>query len=124
MPDEGEPLLVVVPTELGSALLHTWLERAYGFETNRAPGAYLAALLRERGLGSASIGLDMSNTDLTVRCLEDLRTSLSAARLSDASNLVEAVRALKSAREIGGPCSFPRRVARTSRVWRRSRRLH
>jgi len=29
VPADGEPLLVVVPTELGSALLHTWLERAY-----------------------------------------------------------------------------------------------
>ena len=65
MPADGEPLLVVVPTELGSALLHTWLERAYGFAPNRAPGAYLAALLSERGSDSASIGVDMSSIGLT-----------------------------------------------------------
>ena len=100
VPADGEPLLVVVPTELGSALLHTWLERAYGFAPNRAPGAYLAALLSERGFDSASIGVDMSSIGLTARCLEDLRASLPAARVSDASNLVEAVRAVKSAREI------------------------
>ena len=59
VPAEGDPALVVPAPELGTALLHSWLERAWGFDPERSGGAYLGERLREAGLGNATIGVEM-----------------------------------------------------------------
>ena len=100
VPAAGEPRLVVPPPELGTALLHTWLDCAYGFAREQSAGAYLAASVREMGFESARLGIDRSTTAITPRCLTDLSAGLPQATIVDASDLVESVRAVKSPREI------------------------
>lgn len=100
VPMEGEPRLVVPPPELGTALLHTWLECAYGFAAELGAGEYLAHSIRELHLESARIGIDHGTTAVTPQCMQELTAGLSNARMVDASGLVESVRAIKSPREL------------------------
>ena len=100
VPAAGDPLLVVPAPELGTALLHTWLERAWGFDPACSAGATLSARLREAGLGTAAIGVEKDASGLTPQCLEELRDALPGARFEDASQLVVAQKALKSEREL------------------------
>ena len=100
VPAEGEVMLVVPAPELGTALLHSWLERAYGFDPERSGGTYLGERLREVGLGSATIGVEKDASGLTPQCLEELRAALPDARLEDATQLVVGLRAAKSEHEL------------------------
>ena len=107
LPAEGDPLLVVPAPELGTALLHTWLDRAFGFDPERSPGLCIAEGLREGGLGKAAIGIERETGALGVRCLDALREALPGARFLDAAHLVETRKAVKSEREI----AYHRRAA-------------
>ena len=100
VPREGDPLLVVPAPELGTALLHTWLERAYGFDPERSTGAYLGERLHKCGLGASTIGVEKDTSGLTPRCLEELRAALPDARFEDATSLLETVKAVKSEHEL------------------------
>ena len=99
VPADGDPMLVVPAPELGTALLHTWLDRACGFDPGRSAGACLGERLREGGFGEAVIGVEKHASGLSVRCFEDMREALPGARFDDASNLVETLKAAKSERE-------------------------
>ena len=100
VPGEGDPALVVPAPELGTALLHSWLDRAWGFDPERSDGAYLAERLREAGLGSATIGVEMDASGLTPQCLAELRAALPEARFEDATQLVVELMARKSELEL------------------------
>ncbi len=100
VPAEGDPALVVPAPELGTALLHSWLERAWGFDPERSGAAYLGERLREAGLGSATIGVEKDASGLTPQCLEELRAALPEARFEDATQLVVALRTQKSELEL------------------------
>jgi len=100
VPMDGDPVLIVPPPELGTALLHTWLEEAVGFSPDRDRGGDLAAVLSDRGLSRSRVGVDMINAGLTPGCLARLEAALPVARTVDASGLVEAVKSVKSPREI------------------------
>ena len=107
VPAEGDPLLVVAAPELGTALLHTWLDRAFGFDPLCSPGTYLAERLRECGLRRAAIGIARETSAPGVGSLDDLREALPEARFVDAAHLVETQKAVKSEREI----AYHRRAA-------------
>ena len=50
VPPEGPPTLIVHPPELGTALLHTWLDEAHGYPKDRGREEYVAnAPRRDRG---------------------------------------------------------------------------
>ena len=100
VPSEGDPVLVVPSPELGTALLHTWLESACGFDPERSAGANLAERLRECGLGAATIGVEKDASGLTPSCLDELRQMLPDARFEDATQLLVTLKAVKSEREL------------------------
>ena len=100
VPAEGDPVLVVPSPELGTALLHTWLESACGFDPKRSAGAYLTERLLDCGLGAATIGVEKDASGLTPRCLEELRDALPEARFEDATQLLVALKAVKSEHEL------------------------
>ena len=45
LPLEGEPSLIVHPPELGGALMHTWLDRVYGYGRGEDREAFLVSCL-------------------------------------------------------------------------------
>ena len=100
VPSEGDPVLMVPSPELGTALLHTWLESACGFDPERSAGANLAERLRECGIGAATIGVEKDASGLTPSCLDELRQMLPDARFEDATQLLVTLKAAKSEREL------------------------
>ena len=110
VPAADDPMLVVPAPELGTALLHTWLERAVGFDPERSAGAYLGERLRELGLDGATVGVEMDESGLTPKRLEDMKEALPGARFEDASDLVVKEKAVKSEHEL----AFHRRAASMS----------
>jgi Xaa-Pro dipeptidase len=133
LPAEGEPALVM-PVLMGANALGLGIGdlRCYGdpgLDLTQVPlplsgeleGLYqllsapqpesaveaLAAVLRERGLASAVIGLEME--DLPARTLEGLRRALPKVQFKDCSNLIRLIRMVKSQEEI-------QRLARAAQI--------
>lgn len=74
------------------------LERLHNGRAHATSVAALANLLRERGLGSARIGVEMEG--LTLQQKAGLIDALPDATLKDCTNLLRLIRAVKSAEEI------------------------
>jgi Xaa-Pro aminopeptidase len=100
VPMDGNPVLIVPPPELSTALLHTWLEEAMGFSPDRDRGEDLASVLCDHGLTRSRVGVDKINAGLTPQCLAQIEAALPGARMVETSGLVEAVKSIKSPREI------------------------
>lgn len=100
LPADGMPFLAVHPPEIGTALLHTWLDEVHGYPPQGGRQEYLARLLMERGLGGSRLGVEMRSAGVPAASYEALRRALPDAAPADASGLVEAVKATKSPREI------------------------
>ena len=73
----------------------------YVQSTERHPMDHLAALLTDRGLGEARVGVEMDNYWFSAAAFAALVRGLPNARFSDATGLVNWQRAVKSAAEIG-----------------------
>ena len=99
LPLEGDPTLVVHPPELGTALLHTWLDQAHGYPSARRE-EYQARLLAEQGLDRTRIGVEMSLAGMTPDSLATLSDALPHADIVDGSGLVATVKTIKSEQEI------------------------
>ena len=69
--------------------------------TERHPMDELSAQLKDRGLGTQAIGVEMDNYWFTAAAYNSLRNGLPDARFSDATGLVNWQRAIKSDAEIG-----------------------
>ena len=58
VPMDGRPVLVVHPPELGTALLHTWLDEVHGYPDPANREAYQASLLADRRLDRSRVGVE------------------------------------------------------------------
>ena len=100
VPPEGPPTLIVHPPELGTALLHTWLEEAHGYPKDCGREEYVAKLLAEKGLGGLRIGVEKGLAGMNPDSLELLREALPGSELVDGSGIVSTVKIVKSPQEI------------------------
>lgn len=113
---EGEPLWFGRPIDKAGVRLTTFLDAASAFSypdhyvqnPKVHPYQILAAVLRDKGLGKARIGVEMDNYYFSAKCLEVLRAELPDAKIVDVTALVNWQRAVKSAREL----DYMRRAAR------------
>jgi Xaa-Pro aminopeptidase len=99
LPAVGEPLALVCSLERTQMLDESWIKdiRAYT-EFVDEPMDALAAVLREVGISSGAIGIDLDY--LPVSSHERLKDRLSNLKLVDTSANISAIRAIKSASEI------------------------
>jgi Xaa-Pro aminopeptidase len=97
---KGEaPALVLCRVEEGYVRQESWVSDLRGYkEFVTAPTALAAELLRERGLGTARIGIDLEH--LPGKYLRELQTLLPQARIEGCDDLFKQVRMFKTKREI------------------------
>lgn len=100
VPLDGEPLLVVHPPELGGALMHSWLDRVYGYGRDEDAESFLPKLLISERFTQSRIGIEKGSRALPVQFYEALNESLPEAEFRDCSRLVAQVKAKKSEEEI------------------------
>ena len=100
VPPEGPPTLIVHPPELGTALLHTWLDEAHGYPKDRGREEYVAKLLAEKGLAGLRIGVEKGLAGMNADSLERLTDALPGAEVVDGSGIVSTVKIVKSPQEI------------------------
>jgi Xaa-Pro aminopeptidase len=103
VPLEGELTLQVCDFEIGLALIHSSLSRILSVRWNRMDEAadQLVTLLREARIAEgAQIGIEMRRTGLNAHTYRLLTERFSRARLRDASDLLPAIRAVKSPAEL------------------------
>jgi ectoine hydrolase len=106
--DEDEPLWYSRRMDTACARFTTWLspESLIGYPEDlvqsrlKHPMQYLCAVLRERGLGGKSIGLEMDSPHFTPRSYDEIVRGLPDATFDDARLLVSWVRCVKSPAEI------------------------
>ena len=112
----GEPLWWGRNMDAAGARRTAWLSEeslrpygdAYVMSGERHPMQHLAAVLKDLGLGKARIGVEMENYYFSARAYVTLVETLPAARIVDATGLVNRCRTVKSGEEI----AFMRRAAR------------
>ena len=100
VPPEGTPTLIVHPPELGTALLHTWLDEAHGYPRDCGREEYVAKLLAGRGLAGLRVGVEKGLAGMNADSLERLTDALPGAELVDGSGIVSTVKIVKSPQEI------------------------
>ena len=100
LPRDDEPSLIVHGPEIGGALLHTWLDQVFAYPPETDFRAHVAGLLSDQGFGRARVGVEMSSFGVTAAAYASLKEELPDADLVDASGVVDAVRFIKSAREV------------------------
>ena len=100
VPLEGDPTLLVPPPELGGALLHTWLDDQRGYAPDRSEEQYIAGTLMDNNLDGARVGVEKGSHGLPAGAYEGLVAALPKAQFVDGSGIVEAVKTVKSSREI------------------------
>ena len=100
VPSEGDPTLLVPPPELGGALVHTWLDDRRGYALGRSEEQYIADTLMDKKLDGARVGVEKGSHGLPAGAYEGLVAALPKASFIDGSGIVDAVKTVKSAREI------------------------
>lgn len=106
--DDDEPIWFSRRMDTACARFTTWLslENLVGYPEDlvqsrlKHPMQYLAAVLKERGLGHKSVGLEMDSPHCTPRSYEEIVRGLPDASFDDARLLVSWVRCVKSPAEI------------------------
>ncbi len=112
----GEPIWYGRNMDVNGALRTAFLapENIVGYpdhyvqSTERHPMDHLSGLIRDKGWGSATIGVEMDNYYFSAAAYRSLTTHLPNAQFHDATALVNWQRAVKSPREI----VYMRRAAR------------
>jgi Xaa-Pro dipeptidase len=100
--DPGDATILDTVTELGGLQETTWIPEPVVYGATDDPLDLLRAALEHRGLGSATLGLELSGRPhLTPATFDRLRGLLPLARTVDATPLIQAVRSLKSDAELG-----------------------
>ena len=99
LPLNGDPTLIVHPPELGTALLHSWMDEVYGYP-DRPHEEYQARLLTEQGFANARVGVETSLAGMTPDAFDTLRRALPGAEMVDGSGFVATVKITKSPQEI------------------------
>jgi len=100
VPLEGTPTLVVHPPELGTALLHTWLDEAHGYPKDPGREEYVAKLLAAQGLAGLRVGVEKGLAGMNADSLERLKRALPGAEIVDGSSIVSTLKVVKSPQEI------------------------
>lgn len=100
VPRRGAPTLLATHFEMQNACLSAWTKDNVSYPTGSDFFAALGALLTDRGLGAARIGIDESFHGFTIRDLSRLQRLLPEATLADATDLIPSVRRVKSPAEI------------------------
>ncbi len=116
VPESGDPLWYGRSQDANGALrtVHMGEEHVlrypehYVQSTERHPMDHLAGVLKDRGLGTKRIGVELDNYYYSAAAHAALRRGLPDARFEDATGLVNWLRAVKSPREL----EYMRRAAR------------
>jgi Xaa-Pro dipeptidase len=98
VPREGDPILLSQEFELPNALYSVWTEDRVGYDHDLDPIEVTRDLLVSRGLADKRLGLE--KRALRVPLYERLTASLPQATLTDAGDIVDQVKMIKSAPEI------------------------
>ena len=99
VPIDGAPFIQVLDIEEGNVSLTSRLDVGAVYSATDDPVAMTQDLLRGRGLLNRRVGIEADTPFLTPRRFDRLRRVL--PNLTDASDLIEKVRLIKSAAEIG-----------------------
>jgi len=100
LPIDRDPLMVIREMERGVAMSTTWLTDFATTGDTDDPVEQTVDALSRRGLVGRRIAIEATAPFMTARTWTRLRTALGADRVADGSEIVEPVRAIKSAREI------------------------
>ena len=100
VPLEDDPTLLVPSPELGGALVHTWLDDRRGYVPDRSNAEYIADTLRDKKLDGAQVGVEKASNGVPAGTYDGLVAALPKATFVDGSGIVEAVKSVKSPREI------------------------
>lgn len=107
--DEDQPIWIGRGQDANGAKVTTWLtsdhiipyQDDYVQSDIKHPMDFVADVLKEKGQGNRSIGVEMENYYFTAKCYEQLKTGLPNSSFTDATLLVNWVRLIKSDVEIG-----------------------
>jgi len=100
VPPEGAPLLLLRHGELGNALTYGWLDALRTYDDTDDPIEVTAAVLREWGLTSGTIGVEMGSWFVPQRVFNALHGQVQEARFVDATHMVGDLRTVKSSDEV------------------------
>ena len=100
VPMEGDPTLIVVPPELGGAMLHAWVDDRRGYLPSRSHEQHIADMLRDKKLDIGRIGIEKASPGVPAAFHDKLVAELPTVTIVDGSGSVEAVKTIKSPREI------------------------
>ncbi len=100
VPLEGDPTLIVLPPELGGGMLHTWVDDRRGYADGRSHEQYIADVLRDKKMNTGRIGIEKASHGVPAAFRDNLVAELPTAKFVDGSGSVEAVKTVKSAREV------------------------
>jgi Xaa-Pro dipeptidase len=95
---DAPPFLLVRQLELAGALANTWLTDIHAYQDAEDPAAVLAGLLKQNGISRPALSRD--GWFVSAGFLDRLEAAIGMGRLPDGNGLVEALRAVKSAREL------------------------
>ncbi|NDW02640.1 Xaa-Pro peptidase family protein [Salipiger sp. PrR002] len=98
MPAEGEPVLLVRQLEETGARADAWFDTIHTWQDGQDPAAALAALVRAQGI--ERLAVERSGWFVSPDMMGRIETALSGVSLLDGSGWTEALRAVKSPREL------------------------
>ena len=110
------PLLLIRHLERGNLAEYSWLADAVTWKEGDDVIALALDLLRAAGADNRAVGLEKSSWFLTAAVAEALTAGLSSSRIVDAGRVIDRVRLVKSAAEIG----YLRRAARIAELEQRA----
>jgi Xaa-Pro dipeptidase len=100
LPLDGDPVMVLRAVDLGPFQERAWFTDHVAFADDEDPVAVLVRLIRSRGWGGASIGIDEDSYCMSLKRFRQLRSLLPEARFADFSGVLGGVRARKSPAEL------------------------
>jgi Xaa-Pro dipeptidase len=100
VPASGDPLFLVRRLERQNVRDLTWLDHCEVYQDTEDPLDVTARVLNERGWASRAVGIELDAWFLTTRHFLGLRKRLASFDPTDASQLVNRIRLIKSAAEL------------------------
>lgn len=97
---EADPTLIVPPTELGGALIHSWLIDRRGYPSRHTRMGYIATILKFHDFADAMIALELQLPGLSPLEYEEIQRALPKAAFTDATGVVHNVKKVKSQTEL------------------------
>ena len=103
LPLKGEPAWILRKTELSNVRAYApvcWVKRGHGMEDSQDPIEFLASVLRQMGHERSRVGMEEEGYFFNISFYLRLKKELPHARFADGSNIVEALRRVKSESEL------------------------